>query len=52
MVGVLFDIGISLYLESGVTTGKIIVTDEAHKVRPVHILIYAAYPLEPEHNAE
>ena len=32
MACVLFNIGISLYLESGLTTGKIIAVDEAHKV--------------------
>lgn len=33
MACVLFNIGISLYLESDSTTGKVIAIDEAHKVR-------------------
>lgn len=32
MACVLFNIGMSLYLESGLTTGKVIAMDEAHKV--------------------
>jgi hypothetical protein len=28
----LFKIGVDMYLESGSTTGKVIVVDEAHKV--------------------
>ena len=32
MACVLFNIGISLYLELGLTTGKVIAMDEAHKV--------------------
>lgn len=38
MACVLFNIGIGLYLESGLTTGKIIAIDEAHKVRLTRIL--------------
>lgn len=34
MACVLFNIGVSLYLEGG-TTGKVIAVDEAHKVRPI-----------------
>ena len=35
MACILFNIGIRLYLESGLTTGKVIAIDEAHKVRLV-----------------
>ena len=34
MACMLFNIGIRLYLESGLTTGKVIAIDEAHKVCP------------------
>ena len=36
MACMLFNIGIRLYLESGLTTGKVIAIDEAHKVRLTH----------------
>ena len=36
---ILFNIGIRLYLESGLGTGKVIVVDEAHKVRLVYSFI-------------
>ena len=39
MACVLFNIGISLYLESDLTTGKIIAMDEAHKVRWKELLV-------------
>lgn len=45
MACVLFNIGISLYLESGLTTGKIIAIDEAHKVRSTEISIAAQHVL-------
>lgn len=35
MACVMFNIGMSLYLESGLTTGKVIAMDEAHKVSPL-----------------
>ena len=39
MACILFNIGIRLYLESGLSTGKVIAVDEAHKVRLVHSFI-------------
>ena len=39
MACILFNIGIRLYLESGLTNGKVIAIDEAHKVRLSHSLI-------------
>ena len=39
MACVLFNIGLNLYLESGLTTGKVIAIDEAHKVRPMRNLL-------------
>lgn len=47
MACILFNIGIRLYLESGLSTGKVIAVDEAHKVRLVHSFIshsHAACP--------
>ena len=41
MACVLFNVGISLYLESGLSTGKVIAIDEAHKVRLSRNLISA-----------
>ncbi len=52
MACVLFDIGIRLYLELGLTMGKVIAIDEAHKVRLLHSLIQhsTACLFEHEHD--
>lgn len=44
MACVLFNIGMSLYLESGLTTGKVIAMDEAHKVSPFSRFILTTLP--------
>ena len=49
MACMLFNIGIRLYLESGLTNGKIIAIDEAHKVRLLHCLIC---PVTHKHNGK
>lgn len=41
MACMLFNIGLTLYLESGLNTGKVLAVDEAHKVSLMCILVLA-----------
>ena len=52
MACVLFNIGMSLYLESELTTGKIIAVDEAHKVSQMRTVVSAHYTLGISHDGE